>query len=187
VDGAGDQLLARPRFAHDEDGGIGRGYLLDLAQDAPDGVTAADDLAEVALQLCLFAQVDVLLLEPVFQQPNFFERTLQRLLGLLALGDVARDRQESRDPMKARSSAASWHNDRTDPGNMISLAQFVRACRQIKSLGPVPSRSRHAKFANQRSVRPGEFKDQITRAAAIVNGKKKASGLWSHFCRIKAA
>jgi hypothetical protein len=112
VDGAGDQLLASPRFAHDEDGGIGRGHLLDLAQDAPDHVAAADDLAEVALQLCLVTQVDVLLLEPVFQQPNFFECALQRLLGLLAHGDVARDRQEPRDPPLP---IAYWRDDCLPP------------------------------------------------------------------------
>jgi hypothetical protein len=87
VDGAGDQLLARSRFARDENGGVGPGHVLDLAQDAPDGVAAADDLAEVALQLCLVTQVDVLVLEPVFRQPKSDDSQDDIRLRLIADGD----------------------------------------------------------------------------------------------------
>ena len=38
MQGAGRQLLAGPRLAGQEDGGVGRGQLLDLPEEALDGV-----------------------------------------------------------------------------------------------------------------------------------------------------
>src|SRR5262249_29439739 len=57
VQGAGDEFLARARFAADQHGGVGGGDGLDLFQDATQRGALADDLLEVPFRADLFFQV----------------------------------------------------------------------------------------------------------------------------------
>ena len=57
VQGAGDEFLARARFAPNEHGGVGGGDGLDLLQDPAQGGALADDLPEVVLGADLLLQV----------------------------------------------------------------------------------------------------------------------------------
>ncbi len=63
MDGPGDQLLAGPRLARDQNGGVGRRDLPDVVEDGRQGRALPDDLLEVVNRLDLFLQVQVLLLE----------------------------------------------------------------------------------------------------------------------------
>src|SRR5262249_36979602 len=70
VDSAGNQFLAGSGFAVDENGGIRRGYGLDLGQDASQRRALADDLLEIALITNfthLVLDIDTLLGELLFK------------------------------------------------------------------------------------------------------------------------
>ena len=68
VQGAGDEFLARARFAADEHRGAGGGDGLDLLQNPAQGGALADDLPEVVLGADLLLQVGILLGELVLER-----------------------------------------------------------------------------------------------------------------------
>ena len=68
VQGAGDELLARARFATNEHRGVGGGDRLDLLQHPAQGGALADDLPEVVLGADLLLQVGILLGELVLER-----------------------------------------------------------------------------------------------------------------------
>jgi hypothetical protein len=87
VDGPGDQLLAGPRLAVDQHGGVGRRHPADLLQHGQQRRGTTDDLLEVMNRLDLLLEVEVLLLEA---------RTFG--LGAHPIGDVDPDRVYGLDP-----------------------------------------------------------------------------------------
>jgi len=64
VDRSGDQLLAGPRFAKDQDRAFGAGDLLNRQADRLHGPALAGEQAEVALGLGLITEVSRLSLKP---------------------------------------------------------------------------------------------------------------------------
>ena len=64
VDGAGDELLADPCLAEDENRGVAGRHLPHFVEYVQQGVRAADDVLEAVLGADRLPQVDVFLLEP---------------------------------------------------------------------------------------------------------------------------
>ena len=110
VDGARDQLLARPGLAEDQYIGVGGGDLLDLVQHPARARRALpDDLAEVVTELDLLLQVAVFRLQPVLEPLDLGQRLpqlsgalrhalLQLLVGRLQLPLQAAQTQVRRHP-----------------------------------------------------------------------------------------
>ena len=73
VQGAGDEFLARARFATNEHRGAGGGDRLHLLQHPVQGGALADDLAEVVLGADLLLQVGILLGELVLERLDLLE------------------------------------------------------------------------------------------------------------------
>ena len=86
VDGPGDELLARPALALDEDRAPGRGGGLDELEDLLHGLAPADDVAEAELPLELVPEPEVLLPEGLVLQGPLDRQ--QELLVLERLLDV---------------------------------------------------------------------------------------------------
>ena len=73
VKGAGDEFLARARFAANEHRGACRGDGLDLLEDPAQGVALPDDILEVVLGASLLLQVGHLLGELILQRRDLLE------------------------------------------------------------------------------------------------------------------
>src|SRR5207249_7156162 len=73
VQGAGDEFLARARFATNEHGGAGGGDGFDLLEDPTQGGAVADDLPEVVPGTDLLLQIGILLGELVLERLNLPE------------------------------------------------------------------------------------------------------------------
>ena len=87
VDGARDHALARAGFAKKQNGRIHWRHLFDPHEYVGNGRAVTNNFAEIVLSGNLLLQVDVLGLEPVFQELDFRIRTLQRLFRPCALPD----------------------------------------------------------------------------------------------------
>ena len=88
VEGPRDEVLARPRLAEEEDGRVGRGHLLDLAQHAAESGAAADDRLEAVEVPHLAVQDHVLRLHAILQLPDLDEALLERGLRRFELRHV---------------------------------------------------------------------------------------------------
>jgi len=78
VNGPCDQFFARPRFAQDEDRGLGRRHLLHLMQDLQEGLAATNDLLEGVIALNLLPKIDVLCLQLLLQLRDVAQGVLER-------------------------------------------------------------------------------------------------------------
>ena len=90
MDGVGDELLAGPRFAPDEHGGVGARDLGDLLVSLPHGAAGSDQVGEIVALLQLVLEVHVFVEQAfalVFDGPSRLER----------LGDHPRHNREEPD------------------------------------------------------------------------------------------
>src|SRR3954447_7507581 len=95
-----DTLLAGPRLAGDEHGGVGRRHPADLVEHGEQRGGSTDDLLEVVVRLDLFLEVEVLLLEA-------------GALGLGGdpVGDIDPDRVDDGDPAISPAERPHPHAD----------------------------------------------------------------------------
>src|SRR6185369_16472872 len=77
VNGMGQKLLAGSGLAEDQDGRVERRNLFSLSQHAPEWLTLSDDLAEVAGDANLILQVNIFVLELIFEPAHFVECFLE--------------------------------------------------------------------------------------------------------------
>ncbi len=88
MEGAGDEVLAGPGLAQEEDGGVGGSDLLDLGEDPAEGGARAHHLVEAVSTADLLLEDDVLRLEALLELVHLPQARLQRSLRLLQLRHI---------------------------------------------------------------------------------------------------
>ncbi len=91
MNGLGDELLARARFARDQDGGVGGGHQVDLPLHVVDGRARADDGGELVVRRHDLSEVLVLSLQSPLQAGDLVERAGARDRGRRMVGQHPKD------------------------------------------------------------------------------------------------